>query len=67
MYKKLLVSIEVDGIMRWRAGKAERLARKNMLPHLLLPTDEVRFTLEDVEQILSQSRRETQIPRGGIS
>lgn len=54
MMKTLLMPIEVDRIFRYRPGRAERLARKGRLPHIVLPDGEIRFDEAEIEMILQQ-------------
>ena len=61
MTTRLLIPIEVDRILRYRAGRSERLAKRGKLPHVVLPSGEIRFRESDVERLFSQP--ETQVAR----
>lgn len=52
MTTKLLIPIEVDRLLRYPAGKCERLAKRGKIPHVVLPGGEVRFRVEDIDAIL---------------
>ena len=43
---------EVDRRLNWSLGRAERLARRQRLPHVLLPDGSIRFEWERIEQLL---------------
>jgi hypothetical protein len=55
--KTLLTPPEVDRIFRLPFGRSERLAKKNKLPHLLLPGGEIRFEQAEIEKVLNDSVR----------
>ena len=49
----LLYPEEIDKRLNWPPGRAERLARRKKLPHVLLPDGAVRFRWEeDIEPLL---------------
>ncbi len=48
----LIYGEEVDRRLNWSLGRAERLARKQKLPHYVLPDGSIRFSWEDVEQLI---------------
>ena len=50
--KKLLTGYEVDSILRYAQGRAERLARRGKLPHVLLPGGDIRFRADDIENLI---------------
>lgn len=51
--EKLLTPEEVDASLRWPLGKAERLARRGVLPHLVLPDGKtIRFERDAVERAI---------------
>jgi hypothetical protein len=43
---------EVDQRLNWPLGRAERLARRHRLPHILLPDGSIRFEWEQIEKLL---------------
>jgi hypothetical protein len=43
---------EIDKRLNWPPGRAERLARRRKLPHVLLPDGAIRFRWEDIESLL---------------
>lgn len=53
----LLVPEEVDSWLRLPRGRARRLARKGLLPAIILPDGEVRFLRREIEEILSPVQR----------
>ena len=48
----LLVPEEVDSWLRLPRGRAQRLARKGLLPAIELPDGEIRFRRCDIEELL---------------
>ena len=56
MVDELLKPREVDLLLRYPAGRAARLAKKGLLPHVLLPDGELRFRERDLQRILSPER-----------
>jgi predicted site-specific integrase-resolvase len=47
----LLTPNEVDQLLRYRRGRAKRLARRGILPSIRLPDGEVRFDEAVIERI----------------
>ncbi|MHC4088930.1 MAG: hypothetical protein ACYSVY_01380 [Planctomycetota bacterium] len=45
----LLTPRETDRLLRYPQGRAKRLARQQLIPHIVLPDDEIRFDAEAVE------------------
>jgi len=46
---------EIDALLRWPLGKAERLARRGRLPHIVLPDKTtVRFDRAEVEALVTR-------------
>ena len=43
---------EIDQRFGWPLGRAERLARRKRLPHVVLPDGAIRFEWEDIEPLL---------------
>jgi hypothetical protein len=43
---EFLTPSELDAILRWKRGTAERLARAGQFPHVLLPDGSIRFERE---------------------
>lgn len=48
----LLRGYEIDQMLRWPSGRADRLARKGKLPHVKLPDGEIRFEKEKIESMI---------------
>lgn len=48
----LLYGNEIDKRLNWPLGRAERLARRRKLPHVVLPDGSIRFEWEPVESML---------------
>jgi hypothetical protein len=57
METKLLIPIELDRLLRYPAGRSERLAKRGKLPHVKLPGGEIRFRPEDVNAIVATGVR----------
>lgn len=45
---------EIDKRFNWPLGRAQRLARRRRLPHVLLPDGSVRFEWEEVEKLVER-------------
>jgi len=43
---------ELDTLLRYPAGRSARLARKKLIPHVLLPDGEIRFDPQAIERWL---------------
>ncbi len=58
---QLLKPAEVDLFLRYPIGRSLKLAKKGLLPHIILPDGEIRFNEEDVQGLLRyhNSRKET--------
>lgn len=50
----LLYPEDVDQRLNWPPGRAERLARQQRLPHVLLPDGSIRFDWEQIESLILQ-------------
>jgi len=48
---QLLMPGEVDRLLRFPRGRSVRLAKRNQLPHLLLPDDSYRFPADLLDQL----------------
>ena len=48
----LIYGEEVDRRLNWSLGRAERLARKQKLPHYVLPDGSIRFVWDEVERLV---------------
>jgi predicted site-specific integrase-resolvase len=57
MVAQLLIPVEVDRLLRYRAGTAERLARRGKLPHIALPDGSIRFQETEIEALLKSHQR----------
>ncbi len=44
---------EIDRLLSWPPGRAERLARRNKLPHYKLPGGEIRFKREEILSLIT--------------
>ncbi|MFH1266904.1 MAG: hypothetical protein ABIK89_14340 [Planctomycetota bacterium] len=49
---ELIYPEEVDKRLNWPLGRAERLARRGRLPHVILPDGAIRFSWPDVDQLI---------------
>jgi hypothetical protein len=47
--KALLKPYELDSQLRYPAGRSARLARRGLIPHVVLPDGEIRFDPELIE------------------
>lgn len=63
----LLCGEEVDQRLNWPAGKAQKLARRGKLPHVVLPDGAIRFIWEQVEGLLSYRAVDSSADRRGVS
>ena len=43
---------EIDKRLNWPLGRAERLARRRRLPHVLLPDGSIRFEWGQIKRLL---------------
>jgi hypothetical protein len=50
----LLTPPEVDELFRYKPGRAQRLARRQLLTHITLPDGSIRFRREVVERIIGR-------------
>jgi hypothetical protein len=48
----LVYGEEIDRRFGWPLGRAERLARRKRLPHVLLPDGSIRFEWADIDPLL---------------
>jgi hypothetical protein len=58
---------QVDERLSWPPGRAERLARRRHLPHVLLPDGRIRFLWEQVERHITYVPSVISPPRDGES
>ncbi len=49
-----ICSEEIDQRFRWSIGRAERLARRGKLPHVVLPDGSIRFEPEAIEGLITR-------------
>ena len=63
---RLLMPIEVDRILRYPAGRYERLAKRGKLPCVRLPGGTIRFRELDVERLISPGPNRN-VAMGGVS
>ena len=50
----LLYGADIDRRISWPVGRAERMARRGELPHVLLPDGSIRFRWRDIEPLLKE-------------
>lgn len=48
----LLYPEDIDRRLNWPIGKAQRLAQRRRLPHLVLPDGSIRFVWDDIEPLI---------------
>lgn len=53
-----MTSSEIDSLLRYRPGRARRLAKDGRLPHVELPDGEIRFDQAEIEKLLDAGKRE---------
>ena len=51
---QLLKPKEVDVLLRYPVGRAQRLAKKGMIPCIVLPDGSIRFNEKIIESIIRQ-------------
>lgn len=44
---------DIDRLLNWPSGRAERLARRNKLPHYKLPDGEIRFKRDEIFSLIT--------------
>jgi hypothetical protein len=60
----LLWPEELDKRLTWPIGRAQRLARRGKLPHIVLPDGSIRFEWAEIEPLLLRvSQRDDQPAR----
>ena len=64
---ELLDGVEIDRRLGWRLGRSERLARRRMLPHILLPDGAIRFVWTEVETLLAHVPAAVQLSAEAVS
>lgn len=52
--KRLVYPEDVDKRLAWPLGRAERLARRGRLPHVLLPDGSIRFSWSEVRRLIQR-------------
>lgn len=50
----LLYPEDIDQRLSWPLGRAERLARRRKLPHVVLPDGSIRFEWTQVERLIQR-------------
>jgi hypothetical protein len=43
---------EIDELLRWQFGKAERLAKRGRLPHYRLPDASIVFRIDEITEVI---------------
>lgn len=54
----------LDRRMDWKPGRAERLARRRLLPHILLPDGSIRFDWDEIESLIVRVPPATSVEEG---
>ncbi len=49
---KLLYGEQIDKRLNWSLGRAEKLARRGNLPHVVLPDGAIRFEWDSIEPLV---------------
>jgi predicted site-specific integrase-resolvase len=47
-----LCADDIDARLNWERGTARRLARRGVLPHVVLPDGAIRFRWEEISRLL---------------
>jgi hypothetical protein len=50
----LLTPEELDRLLRYPRGKSQRLARRDLLPHVTLPDGSIRFRKKEIEKLVGE-------------
>lgn len=58
----LLTPRDVDRRLIYPAGRAQRLAKAGLLPHIVLPDGSIRFDQADIERLLAELRKARREP-----
>ncbi len=61
MISELLKPREVDLVLRYPPGRSLRLAKKGLIPYIVLPDGEVRFREDDLRRFLDSRHTEVQV------
>ncbi|MDX1963225.1 MAG: hypothetical protein SFX18_08735 [Pirellulales bacterium] len=56
MMPRLLLTADIDRRLGWPLGKAERLAKRGKLPHVILPDGEIRFQWRTIRALLKHAQ-----------
>lgn len=59
-----VLSEEVDRRLSWPLGRAERLARRRKLPHVILPDGSIRFEWGSIEETLKRVDADSLVQAG---
>lgn len=65
--QNLLYGEEIDHRLNWPLGKAERLARRGRLPHVVLPDQSIRFEWNAIESLIERVGAEPCQDESGVS
>lgn len=60
----LMIGSEVDRLLRYPVGRSERLARRGLMPHIVLPDGEIRFHHAAIEKMISAHSAAFPLPAG---
>ncbi len=52
--RTLETTSEIDQRLGWPPGKAERLAKRGKLPHLILPDGSIRFQWQEIRRLVKR-------------
>jgi hypothetical protein len=58
---------EIDRRLNWPLGRAERMARRAKLPHIVLPDGAIRFDWQAVEKMLRHVQGPEPVNRQGVA
>jgi predicted site-specific integrase-resolvase len=54
---RLFTSIQVNRILNLPRGSCQKMAKKGLIPHFVLPNGEIRFSSEHIQKILEAATR----------
>lgn len=63
----LLTPEVMDKVLRYPGGRSARMARKGLIPHLILPDGEIRFDPDVIEKWLAELAEPAPAAAGGES
>ena len=53
MDERFLTADDLDSLLRFPHGRSERLAKRGEIPHIVLPTGDIRFSHDAIDRWLA--------------